>query len=716
MTDRHGRPRLALVSATVSVVALIGGWTYAAALQPAGIDWSQLSISTLAAQTTPHRWAMTTAFLLTGLGYVTTAATLPRLRRPGRILLAVAGVATMLVAALPLPAAGEGSLPHGLVAGTAFVALALWPWWLVRSPLLQRGVTIGFAVLVASLPATMGTPAFGAHERLVAGALAAWPWVNAVALWWAAGHRIGGARVRTVVGFAGLVAVCLVGGVALTAVSPATTHTRHYSARLSLSADPRDASTVVSSTSLGDLEIAFSGWAPGVEVMPQVEASITDLLDRPNIGVSGLQPGPLELREALSQGAMGLAWRFALGAALAAATVGALTWSLRQRRRPTTDQGPLMPQRRGRRIGVLALAPLTACALVTGGSWATYRGDRVVDVTSTGLLGMVQQNAALLGDVEARSQQVSPYLRNLIALSAALQQQYNPTALDAPVALRLLLVSDQHGANQFPLMRTIIEAQEVDAVVDSGDLVNFGTVAEADAAGLFEGIASLDVPYLFVLGNHDANKAQDLQLLNRLAQIPNVVLLQPTWSTWNAVELHGIRISGFNDPRWFGDDATRTAAKQEPAITAYENAFADLPVPDLLVSHEPTAVRGLEAGVLVNGHIHTADLEGNRIQLGTFSGGGPFTHFVETQDGSELIGQPSAFDVLAFGEDCRALTLTRYQFQDVLEGRPAYDSVILVNGARIDTRPPQEDRRCGPTAGLTTELVTAPEDQAATLP
>ena len=191
MTDRHGRPRVALVSATVSLIALIGGWTYAAALQPAGIDWSQLSISTLAAQTTPHRWAMTTAFLLTGLGYVTTAATLPTLRRPGRILLAVAGVATMLVAAFPLPAAGEGSLPHGIVAGTAFVALAMWPWWLLRSPLLQRGVTIGFAVLVASLPATMGTPAFGAHERLVAGVLAAWPWVNAVALWWTAGHRMG---------------------------------------------------------------------------------------------------------------------------------------------------------------------------------------------------------------------------------------------------------------------------------------------------------------------------------------------------------------------------------------------------------------------------------------------------------------------------------------------------------------------------------------------
>lgn len=705
MTDRHGHPRLALASATVSVIALIGGWTYAASLQPPGIGWAQESISALAAQATPHRWAMTTAFVLTGLGYAVTAATLPRLQRPGRIVLGVAGVATILLAALPLPAAGEGSLAHTMVAGTAFVALAVWPWWLVRAGPLQRGVTTGFVVLVASLLMTIGTPAFGVHERLVAAALALWPWVNAVALWWAAGHRIGGAKVRTTVGFAGLVVLCLAAGVAMTAVNPATTHTRHYTAQLSLSADPRDTSRVVSSTSFGDLEIAFSGWAPGVDVLPQVEASITDLLARPDLGVAGLRPGPLELREALQEGAFGLAWRFALGASLAAALVGMLTWSLGRRRRPPADEGPMIPLRKSRRIGVLVLAPLTACALVTGASWSTYRGDRVVNITSTGLLGMVQQNAALLDDVEARSQQVSPYLRNLIALSSALQQQYRPTALNAPEALRLLLVSDQHGANQFALMRTIIEAQSIDAVVDSGDLVNFGTVAEAEAAGLFDGIASLGVPYLFVLGNHDASQAADVALLDRLARIPNVVLLQPTWTTWNAVDLNGIRITGFNDPRWFGDDATRTAAKQKPAVAAFEEAYAGQPAPDLLVSHEPTAVRGLDAGVLVNGHIHTADLEGNRIQVGTFSGGGPFTHFVETQEGSELVGQPSAFDILTFGEDCRALSLTRYQFQDVLEGRPAYDSVILVNGARIDTRPPDETRRCGPSSGLTVESV-----------
>ena len=71
----------------------------------------------------------------------------------------------------------------------------------------------------------------------------------------------------------------------------------------------------------------------------------------------------------------------------------------------------------------------------------------------------------------------------------------------------MLLVSDIHAGNQYDLMRTIVQEEGVDVVVDAGDLVNFGTVEEAEATGLFTGIESVGVPYLFVRGNHDANSA-----------------------------------------------------------------------------------------------------------------------------------------------------------------------------------------------------------------
>ncbi len=148
-----------------------------------------------------------------------------------------------------------------------------------------------------------------------------------------------------------------------------------------------------------------------------------------------------------------------------------------------------------------------------------------------------------------------------------------------------------------------------------------------------------------------------------------------------------------------------------PARAAFQRAFADRTPPDLLVSHEPWAVEGLDAGVLVNGHMHSADLEGNRVQVGTFTGGGPFSHFLADAGGEELVGQPSSFDVLTFGTDCRLSSLTRYRFHDIIEGRPAYDDVSIINGNRVDTRPADPNRTCEPaTAGepVEPEVTTVP--------
>jgi predicted phosphodiesterase len=246
-------------------------------------------------------------------------------------------------------------------------------------------------------------------------------------------------------------------------------------------------------------------------------------------------------------------------------------------------------------------------------------------------------------------------------------------------------------------MKAIVEEEQIDAVVDAGDLLNFGSVTEGETVGLFKGIESLGVPYVFVRGNHDANTASDNALLERLARVPNVVLLQPDRDTYTELTVGGVRIAGFNDPRWFGDDNRNNAAKQVPAREAFEASFADRPQPDLVVSHEPGAVKDVErADILVHGHMHSDSLEDNVIGVGTFTGGGPFSHFLEGTEGEELTGQPSAFDIAIFGQDCQLTSLTRYQFRNVIEGRPAYDDVTLVNGARVErAAAPETDQQAG---------------------
>ncbi|GAA4399541.1 hypothetical protein GCM10023168_07050 [Fodinibacter luteus] len=696
MSQPTGRPRTAVLSATVAVVALVGGWTWAAALQP-DFDARTETISALAAAATPHRGVMTAALVVTGVAHVVTAWALSPARRTGRWLLAAAGLATLAVAAVPLPSRAESSAAHTAVATASFLLLGLWPWFAARPggpPVLESRVARPAAAVltasVASLGLGLGGPSFGLHERVVAVLTVGWPLVTALGTWWWAGHRVGPRRVRQGLAVVGLTLACIAAGVSATAVVPATAETRHYRATVSLDPDPLHTGRIVATTAFGDLEVGFAGVAPGIRTVPQVKASIADVLSRPGVTLSTLRPGPEELSSAIREVAADVLLRFAVGGLLVVVLVLAADAVLRRRRPPAT----------------LVVAGAVGWLLATGATaaslWSTYQPERQETFTSTGVLGTLQRNQGILSDVEARATQVTPYLRNVIALSTALQQKYAVAPLESDTSLRVLLVSDVHGGNQYPLMRTVVEEEGIDLVVDAGDLVNFGTVEEGEAAGIFEGIESVGVPYLFVRGNHDATSATDTAVLERMAQVPNVVLLEPPGGGYAEVTVGGVRIAGFNDPRWFGDSGTGSPAKQVPAREAFVAAYAGRPAADLVVSHEPWAVQEVEGGVLVHGHMHSVDLEGNRVQAGTFTGGGPLTHFLADSAGEELVGQPSAFDVLTFGTDCRLATLTRYRFRDVIVGRPAYDDVSLVNGRRIDRREADPGRTCTADGLLTT--------------
>ena len=124
-------------------------------------------------------------------------------------------------------------------------------------------------------------------------------------------------------------------------------------------------------------------------------------------------------------------------------------------------------------------------------------------------------------------------------------------------------------------------------------------------------------------GNHDAASPGDQALLRRMAKIPNVVLLEPTPQSYAEVTVNGVVLAGFNDPRFFGDDSKDMVGKERPAAEAFNEAYADRPRPDIVVTHEPAAARMVRsATLLVNGHLHKDELDGNRIGVGTFTGGG----------------------------------------------------------------------------------------------
>jgi hypothetical membrane protein len=199
-SDAATVPWWGVVSATAAPVLLIGGWTVAAARQRGGFDSVSETISALAAHGATDRWIMTAA--LTGLGvcHVVTALAVRPAGRAGRALLAAGGVATLLVAAFPLPADDSGSTAHGIAAGTAFLMLAAWPAFAVRrsasAPLVVRpAVALPAAAVLLGLVGWFGIELalddgrVGLSERAAAGAQALWPLAVVAGAWRARRRR-----------------------------------------------------------------------------------------------------------------------------------------------------------------------------------------------------------------------------------------------------------------------------------------------------------------------------------------------------------------------------------------------------------------------------------------------------------------------------------------------------------------------------------------------
>lgn len=498
------------------------------------------------------------------------------------------------------------------------------------------------------------------------------------------------------------------GGVATTSLSPITAETTHFRAAVQVAPSPLQASIVHAPTVFGDIDLHFAGPlpAPGIEARVQVKEEITDLFASGRVDVTELTPEQGELREAMNAGLSELALKFGGGVLLTELVVVGL-WLLGRSSHPWR-----------RSAALIGSATAVAVAVPSLGAAVTYRTSNFAVYEATSLLGTVRSNSGMFTDIQGQAQQATPYVQNLLALSDALHNEFVPAETAAEPGARFLLISDIHGMNYYALVQQIVQDEGITAVIDSGDLVNFGRPQEGELAGMYAAIEELDVPYIFVRGNHDATGPNDEAVLRRLEQIPNVILLEPTAGEYVEAQVSGVRLTGLNDWRYFGEVNDDFGGQQAAAADRYNEATQGWDLPDILVTHQPYAADRVETGaVKINGHMHASDLVGERIQVGSFTGGGLVNHFqipeeAEDEDtAGELTGQPYAFDILAFGTDCSVQSLTRYTYRNLVSGRPQYDNVSVINGNRLsDTT--EEGRTCGPELGVSLQPIvpTADED------
>lgn len=201
-----------------------------------------------------------------------------------------------------------------------------------------------------------------------------------------------------------------------------------------------------------------------------------------------------------------------------------------------------------------------------------------------------------------------------------------PTYME-PAAARFLAISDLHGANRLDLASAVIDSEraagrDLSAVLVLGDLVNFGFPLELRANRSRGALARLEIPVLIVLGNHDKHRPSDTSLARYLGKVPNVMLMQ-RGDDYRFATFGAIRIGGFDDPRYFGDDNTGNVEKQRSARAAFLQAAKERGgVPDIVMIHEPSAA-GPPPALWLNGHMHSPKLdpEGRRVQVGMFTDG-----------------------------------------------------------------------------------------------
>jgi hypothetical membrane protein len=190
-SSRVSLARWAVISTALTPLVMTGGWLVAEALQPPSYSPLHDSISGLAALGATDRWIVTGALFLVGACYLATAGCLPRLRRPARIVLLIAGISSIGIAFSPQPVVGSNAM-HLVWTCLGAAAITVWPAFTAsRAPspplILQArtavAVTVVFLVLSAWLIAeTQHGSALGLTERLVSGIQITWPFIVALAL------------------------------------------------------------------------------------------------------------------------------------------------------------------------------------------------------------------------------------------------------------------------------------------------------------------------------------------------------------------------------------------------------------------------------------------------------------------------------------------------------------------------------------------------------
>jgi predicted phosphodiesterase len=270
----------------------------------------------------------------------------------------------------------------------------------------------------------------------------------------------------------------------------------------------------------------------------------------------------------------------AVGGGLGAVVLGGLRWRVGAA---------------GAALGAAVAGVLAAVCVVT------FEAEAVAEPRYSGLLAAAP-NA--VGDVESIVEQFDDYRTQLTELVSNVATLYQagrslPSLNPGDDTVRVLHVSDIHNNPQaFDLIEELVDQFDLDAVIDTGDLTDWGTEPENRLVGR---VGDLGVPYVWVRGNHDSRRTQAA-----VAAQPNAVVLDD-----DVAEVAGLRVWGIGDPRYTPDKDQPTGRDSErdqadafaPEAASKLRSFRGV---DIVVVHDSriAADMGDQVPLVLAGHTH----------------------------------------------------------------------------------------------------------------
>ncbi|OLB66032.1 MAG: hypothetical protein AUI10_04170 [Actinobacteria bacterium 13_2_20CM_2_72_6] len=261
--------------------------------------------------------------------------------------------------------------------------------------------------------------------------------------------------------------------------------------------------------------------------------------------------------------------------------------------------------------------------LIVAGSGAfaflTFRPNSVEEPQYHGLLSNAP---AVIGDARSIANRFDAYKAELQRLVNNVSRLYG-TVSTLPVyqpdsgTIRALHVSDLHlNPAAWPLIQTVVQQYQINVVLDTGDINDWGSAMESS---FVDSIGTLNVPYVYIRGNHDS-----VLTAAAIAKQRNAVVLE------NSVKkVAGLTVAGIGDPRFTPDKSTSGHADHVVGAPAHQESDALAASADTLAStiraqtgkvdlalvHDPASAGGLAGAVplVLCGHLHhreTSTLKG----------------------------------------------------------------------------------------------------------